>query len=247
MLNTNHAVCDEKTITLYNESYSQNYRDYDEQFYGSPYYNTFAPFLTELTLSFNKPIKVLDLGCGTGRYFHVLKNTAELTGIDIAEPMLKLAANPLKAEEVNIPLINLIAGSVFEHDFGNEKFDLIYSFGVLGEHAPFTPAMCEKLYELLNDGGKLAFTVVDIDDRKNLKRRLAETAYPLLPSRIKEILDKRWKTNYMTYGELDSMLKNSNFDNHTIEKTSIKSEMWTGAHLRCVAQKTDPNAEVLFV
>lgn len=247
MLNTNHATCDERTVNLYNEAYSQKYRDYDEQFYGSPYYQTFAPFLTELTISFNKPIKVLDVGCGTGRYFHTLKNTAELTGIDISEPMLKLAAQPLRAEEVNIPMINLVAGSAFEHDFGDNKFDLIYSIGVLGEHAPLTPDMCEKLYDLLNDGGKLAFTVVDIDNRKNLKRKLAETAYPLLPTRIKQILDKRWETNYMTYKELDRMMTESSFKSFEIERTALKSEMWTGGHLRCVAQKGDANAEFLFV
>lgn len=237
MLNTNHIVCDERTVNLYDETYSQNYRNYDEEFYGSPYYHTFAPFLTQLSQSFGREISALDVGCGTGRYFHALENVKELTGIDIAAPMLKLAANPLKAEQVNIPLINLVCGSAFEHDFEGNQFDFIYSLGVLGEHAPFTPDMCEKLYNLLNDGGKLAFTVVDIDNRKNLKRRLAETAYPFLPASIKQILDKRWETNYMTYKELDTMMKNSSFESYEIEKTMVKSEMWTGGHLRCVAQK----------
>lgn len=247
MLNTNHVVCDERTVNLYNEAYSENYRRQDEKFYGSAYYNTLVPHLTQTSKDFNRPIKALDLGCGTGRYFHALENVSELTGIDIAAPMVKLAANPLKAEEVNIPLINLICGSAFEHDFGDSRFDFIYSFGVLGEHAPFTPDMCEKLYSLLHDDGKVLFTVVDIDDRKNLKRKLAETAYPFLPARIKQALDKRWETNYMTYKELDEMMANSSFDSYTIKKTSVKSEMWTGAHLLCTAHKKESNAEMLFV
>jgi ubiquinone/menaquinone biosynthesis C-methylase UbiE len=246
MLNTNHEVCDVKTVHLYNESYSKSYRDYDNEFVNTPYYTTFVPLLKELTLSFNRPIKVLDLGCGTGRYFHALQNTVELTGIDIAAPMLKLAVHPLKEDEVNIPVINLIEGSAFEHDFGEEQFDFIYSIGVLGEHAPFTADMCDKLYSLLTDEGMLMFTVVDIDERKNFKRKLAETAYPLLPEKIKHILDKRWETNYMTYKQLDAMMRGSRFDNYNIERISISSRGWTGGHLKCTANKYDTISRPFF-
>ena len=247
MLNTNHVVCDVKTVHLYTESYSQKYRDYDNEFINTPYYSLFVPLLRELSLSFNRPIKVLDLGCGTGRYFHALKNTTELTGIDIAGPMLKLAVHPLKEEEINIPVINLIEGSAFEHDFGNERFDFIYSIGVLGEHAPFTGDMCNKLYNLLSDEGTLLFTAVDIDERKNLKRKLAETAYPLLPGKVKAILDKRWETNYMTYKQLDSLMKASSFDDYNIERICISSSAWTGGHLKCIAHKYDSIMRGFFV
>jgi len=247
MLNTNHTICDEKTVHLYDRSYSEKYRHFDDTYVGTPDYNHFVPILKELTGSFKRPIKVLEVGCGTGRYFHALQNTVELTGIDIAKPMLELARNPLKAEEVNIPLINLVEGSVFDHDFGNEKFDFIYSIGVVGEHAPFTKEICNKFFDLLNDDGTVYFTIVDLDDRKNLKRRLAETAYPLLPARIKEVLDKRWVSNYMTHNELDKMMRESSFDDYNITNYKAEGGGWTGAHHEVIANKYDTSSRQLFV
>ncbi|MCB0696832.1 MAG: class I SAM-dependent methyltransferase [Chitinophagaceae bacterium] len=247
MLNTNHTICDEKTVNLYNQDYSEKYRHFDDLYVDMPDYNHFVPLLQELTASFKRPIKVLEVGCGTGRYFHALKNTVELTGIDISGPMLKLAETPLKSEEVNIPVINLIEGSVFDYDFGNEKFDFIYSIGVLAEHAPFTKEICDKLFSLLNDDGAIYFTAVDLNDRKNLKRRLAETAYPLLPGKIKEALDKRWVTNYMTHDDLDKMMSESRFDDYNISYYKAEGGGWKGAHLECIANKYDTIARPLFV
>jgi len=247
MINTNHTKSDAKTVNLYNQAYSENYRHFDEQYIGMPDYNHFVPLLKRLTAEFNRPIKVLEVGCGTGRYFHALNNTVELTGIDISGPMLKLAENPLKGDEVNIPMINLIEGSVFEHDFGKEKFDFIYSIGVLAEHAPFTQHICTKLYNLLNDDGVLYFTAVDIDDRKDFKRKLAETAYPLLPGVIRGILDKRWETNYMTYRQLDQMMAASRFDEYEISTYRAEGGGWVGAHLECIARKHDALTKSLFV
>lgn len=239
MLNTNHNKSDVKTLDLYNQSYSENYRHFDEQYVDMPDYKHFVPLLQKLTASFNRPIKVLEVGCGTGRYFHALNNTVQLTGIDISGHMLKLAETPLKGEEVNIPVINLVEGSVFDHDFGKEKFDFIYSIGVLAEHAPFTPQICSKLYNLLNDEGALYFTAVDIDDRKDFKRKLAETAYPLLPGAIRSILDKRWETNYMTYRQLDQLMSASKFDEYNISTYKAEGGGWVGSHLECVARKND--------
>lgn len=239
MLNTNHNKSDAKTVDLYNRAYSENYRHFDEEYVNMPDYAHFVPLLKKLTAAFNRPIKVLEVGCGTGRYFHALNNTVELTGIDISAHMLKLAETPLKGEEVNIPVINLIEGSVFDYDFGDEKFDFIYSIGVLAEHAPFTQQLCSKLYNMLTDEGALYFTAVDIDDRKDFKRRLAETAYPLLPGAIKSILDKRWETNYMTRKQLDQMMSASKFDEYNISTYKAAGGGWIGAHLECIASKQD--------
>lgn len=247
MLNTNHVKCDEKTVMLYDRSYSEQYRHFDDVFINTPDYTHYAPLLTELTASFNRPIKVLEVGCGTGRYFHTLKNTIELTGIDISAHMLQLAQTPLKEDEVNIPVINLVEGSVFEHDFGNERFDFIYSIGVLGEHAPLTMELCDRLYDLLKDEGTLFTTVVDIDDRKNAKRKLAETVYPLLPGKIQSVLDKRWETNYMSYKQLDSMMKSSRFDDYNISYYKAAGIGWIGAHMDCVANKYDSVSRPFFV
>ena len=247
MLNTNYTKSDVKTINLYNEDYSENYRNFDEVYVNTPDYQHYVPLLRKLTRDFNRPIKVLEVGCGTGRYFHALQNTVELTSIDISAAMLKLEETPLKQNEVNIPSIKLIEGSVFDHDFGNEQFDFIYSVGVLGEHAPFTPQICQKLYELLNDDGSAYFTIVDIEDRKDFKRKLAETAYPLLPGKLRNVLDKRWETNYMTYTQLDRMMSGSQFGEYEISSYKAAGIGWKGAHFEVIAHKFDAISKPFFV
>lgn len=239
MLNTNYNQSDANTVKLYNRSYSEGYRKFDEEYISSPDYEHFAPIIKGISERFDRPIKVLEVGCGTGRYFHLLQNTYELTGIDISEHMLKLAENPTRSGEVDIAKINLVKGSVFDHDFGNEKFDFIYSIGVLGEHAPFTLELCTKLYNMITDGGCLYTTIVDINDRKNLKRKVAETAYPLLPAKVQAILDKRWVTNYMTKGELHKIMVNSPFQVFEINNYKHSSKGWSGAHHECRAYKCE--------
>ena len=46
---------------------------------------------------FDHPIDVLDLGCGTGRYFWGLRNVTTLTGLDASAPMLEEARHPIHA------------------------------------------------------------------------------------------------------------------------------------------------------
>ncbi|MCB0698464.1 MAG: class I SAM-dependent methyltransferase [Chitinophagales bacterium] len=237
MLNTNYREFDAKAIQLYDDTYSEEYREFDYKYVVSPDYAHFAPVVKKITKSFTDPIKVLEIGCGTGRYFHVLENTEELTGIDISESMLNMAKEPVRSSDVKVPIINLIQGSVFEHDFGTEKFDFIFSIGVLGEHTPLPQDLCHKIYNLLNDGGCFYFTVVDIDDRKNVKRKIAEAAYPFLPARIKQVLDKRWESNYFTKAELIEHMKVGPFDAFEVSNYKADNSGWTGAHHECIGYK----------
>lgn len=237
MDNQQLKTSEEKTINLYNKAYSENYRAYDEHFINEPSYPHFGGIIRKVSASFGKPISVLEVGCGTGRYFHTLQNTAHLTGIDISEHMLELARHPLKENEVNIPDIRLIAGSVYEHDFGNQQFDFIYCIGVLGEHVPLTDAMLSKLYKLLNDKGILFTTVVNLDARKNIKRKLAEAAYPMMPQRVKQVLDERWKSNYLTLQQLKALMTTSPFTNYDIENYTSEDKGWKGGHYEVTARK----------
>lgn len=246
MLNTNHIECDAKAIQLYDENYSEKYREFDQKYVTTPDYEHFAPIIKYLSKSFEDEIRVLEVGCGTGRYFHVLENTCELTGIDISEHMLKLAEKPVRSTEVDIPMINLVKGSIFDHDFGNQKYDFIYSIGVLGEHVPLTLDVSQKIYNMLNDGGCFFFTVVDIDDRKNMKRKLAETAYPFLPATVKQILDKRWESNYFTKKELFDHMIDGPFESFKIKNYKASESGWVGAHHECFAYKMMNSTKTYF-
>lgn len=222
---------------VYNATHTSNYRKYDDEFIHTKAYAHIAGKIKELSSSFNRPISVLDVGCGTGRYFHAIHNLEALTGIDVSHNMLEEAKNPYGRTAIAISDIELIEGNFYNYDFGNRKFDFIYSVGVLGEHAPFDEHTCHKLKSLLKDGGKLFFTNVDIEPRKNAKRKLAETIYPLLPKNIKAVLDKRWETCYMTWTQLENIVRKEQFSSYEISRYASEDPKWDGVHLECVAIK----------
>jgi len=222
---------------VYDTGMSINYRKYDEEFVNTKAYSHIAGKIRALTGAFTHPIDVLDVGCGTGRYFHVLQHLQELTGIDVSANMLEKARDPFRRSDMPLASIQLIEGNFYDYDFGNRKFDFIYSVGVLGEHTVFDQHICAKLFSLLKEGGKLFFTVVDIEPRKNTKRKLAEAAYPFLPKSIQEIFDKRWESCYMTYEDLDNIMKAEPFDFYEIERYVSEDPLWEGVHLECIAYK----------
>lgn len=222
---------------LYDQAMTSGYRKYDEVFPTTNSYKHLAGIITHLSTSFGHSISVLDVGCGTGRYFHCLRNLKELTGIDVSHYMLLEARDPYKRSVIPLDSISLIEGNFYTHNFGNEKFDFIYSVGVLGEHAVFDQSVADKLFSLLRDGGKLFFTVVDIEPRKNLKRKAAEALYPFLPKKVRNILDQRWETLYMSYAQLDNIMKKTAFTNYTILQHLSEDPKWKGAHLECIAEK----------
>lgn len=222
---------------VYDVGMSTNYRKYDEAFVHTKAYTHIAGKISRLSGSFKRPISVLDVGCGTGRYFHTLNNLNELVGIDVSANMLREARNPYRKADVANASIELIQGNFYNYNFGDRKFDFIYSIGVLGEHTVFDQHVCHKLYSLLADNGVLLFSVVDIEPRKNFKRRMAEALYPFLPIRLQKVLDNRWATCYMTYEELDDIMKGENFTSHEIERYVSEDPLWEGVHLECIAYK----------
>src|SRR6476661_5782447 len=68
--------------------------------------------LKDICQSFPHPIRVLDVGCGTGRYFHCLVNVRELVGIDLTEEMLRAAENPVRPEEIPTQNLRLVCANV---------------------------------------------------------------------------------------------------------------------------------------
>ena len=65
--------------TAYRDVHVQYRRD-DELEVNTSHHRRLALILEQITSSFDHPISVLDMGCGTGRYFHCLKNVERLVG-----------------------------------------------------------------------------------------------------------------------------------------------------------------------
>src|SRR5262249_37946516 len=120
-------------------------RAHDEEFEASRPCRDFAEWLQRVCASFTPPIDVLDLGCGTGRYFWALTGVRDLVGVDASSAMLAEARHPYLADRIGAASITLIEADLFAQEFPADRFDLVYSIGVLTEHVPFEPALAARV------------------------------------------------------------------------------------------------------
>lgn len=116
----------------------------------------FYPF-TAGCLPLEHAADILDLGCGTGlelEYYFRLNPTANITGIDLAEGMLK----ELKRKFADYP-INLICGSYFDVPFGRSLYDAAISVESLHHFAREEKIpLYQKLYQALKPNGYFILT-----------------------------------------------------------------------------------------
>jgi len=98
--------------------------------------------------------RVLDAGCGMGRYAEVCAQAgAEIHGFDLS--------NSVDAAVVNLaphPNARICQGDIFAPPFAPGSFDYIYSLGVL-DHTPDTRRAFLSLVPLLKPGGRIAIWV----------------------------------------------------------------------------------------
>ena len=177
----------QRSIHAYSQDAAKHYRQCDEKDITTPASKEVITNLMRMSGSFTHRINVLDIGCGSGRFFHALKNIDELTGLDLSAHMLNGARNPIKSDEFDINSINLVAGDCFSIDLPKHSFDLIYAVGVFAHPAPFDVTVVNKIYDLLAPGGKVFITAADGNDpsynsmfTKNSKRRFVESILPYL-------------------------------------------------------------------
>jgi SAM-dependent methyltransferase len=171
-----------RASALYTKEYAHRYRAQDEAVAHGDVVIRLGEWLRQICERFDRPIDVLDLGCGTGRYFHSLAGVRSLIGIDVSGPMLDHARRPVGSLSVPAEAVTLVEGDFLAHEFGAEQFDLVYSIGVLAEHAPFDEAVAKRVARWLRKGGRFALTTVDpmsFSVPPTLKRRVAEWLLPL--------------------------------------------------------------------
>lgn len=237
-----------KAADLYATDYARKYREHDEELSRVEAYRAFCDWLGDVcrrfTLSeadgFRRPIDVLDLGCGTGRYFAALTNVNALVGLDASGPMLAEAANPVDADHVTAKSIDLVEGDVLTHVFPANSFDLIYSIGVLAEHTPFDGRIVENVASWLRPGGRFAFTTVHPDSAsipKTLGRTLGQAVMPFALGSI-----RRWLRTKLTAGGqyADERLIVERLGSRLSIESISRLQSEAHLHCLCVAVKAGP-------
>jgi SAM-dependent methyltransferase len=219
------------------------YRCDDEVEVRSPNHRRLWIILRSICQSFPVPTTVLDAGCGTGRYFHCLDNVQRLVGLDVSPEMLAAAQDPVLAESINIPRVELVCANIFEASFPPDTFDFIYSLGMFGHGCPVTAEICERFSRWLRPGGKLFFDALSVDHlalRVRLRKTAGRVAYPLLPPALKRRMDER-KAHVplcaLTRSELEHVMHSASFTDFHISSESCQSPLWDGVHLECLALK----------
>lgn len=110
------------------------------------YFNFVNDMETEIVLNYCIDKKVLEIGCGTGLILKkIQKFVRHGIGIDLSGEMLKIAYS--KGLEV-------IQGDVVSLPFGDETFDVTYSFKVLS-HVPYIRRAISEISRITKEGGVL--------------------------------------------------------------------------------------------
>ena len=219
------------------------YREDDEIEVTTPHHQRLRKILIELTTSFERPVSVLEAGCGTGRYFHCLQNVDRLVGLDISPEMLAAARHPVRDDQVTAKDIELVCGNVFTAPFQPKSFDFIYSLGMFGFGCPVTREILARFHEWLRPAGKLFFNVIDRGGwplPMRLRGTLRTWVYNVVPSGLRERMDER--ANHMplfdlTRRELEAILGATPFAKFRIQSQVCASPLWSGSHLEVLAQK----------
>jgi SAM-dependent methyltransferase len=108
--------------------------------------------------------------------------------------MLERARQPYRGDTISIGQVTLIEGDVLTQDFPAGSFDLVYSIGVLAEHAPLTGPLIASVHRWLRRGGRFAFTTVHPESPsvpRTLKRRLASAAVARVPVALRLPIKER--------------------------------------------------------
>ena len=176
---------------------AQDYRTQDDEHISGTDYEHVSRILREVCRSFGREIRVLDLGCGTGRYFHCIENARELVGLDISQQMLDAARNPVRGDEVTAREVTLVQGDLFSAKFEAGSFDFIYCMGVFGNGCGITPKACRQIHHWLAPGGAWFFDATDtslLPRSQRVRKNIAAQVYAALPRSAKSawVSKKGW-------------------------------------------------------
>jgi ubiquinone/menaquinone biosynthesis C-methylase UbiE len=222
----------------YNRDYAAGYRQSDDKGFGTYYHVDYEELLREITSVSEAPMSILDVGCGTGRYWHALHHIRCLIGADASFDMLHQAKTPVCAEKITVP-VSLVQSDILHLPFPPQTFDLVYCIGVLGDFFPFDSNVCERLRSLVKPGGRLLLTVKDCrsSSATSWKRELALFLLPFMPRPLQRTMSVRLRHRLsLSEAEVRSIFDAFAWSHYTITERKVQAAQ----HRRywiCVATK----------
>jgi glycosyltransferase involved in cell wall biosynthesis/SAM-dependent methyltransferase len=116
---------------------------------------------SRITPEFFQGKRVLDAGCGSGRWSYALAHLgAELTAVDLTAGGVESTFGELGS----LPNVRIAQANIFELPFRDAQFDFVMSWGVL-HHTPSTRAAFDRLVPLVKPGGTLYVMVYETNPR----------------------------------------------------------------------------------
>jgi len=231
----------QELATAYDRGASR-YRQDDEIEMRTENYARLGGNLQRITLQ-RKDAQVLEIGCGTGRYFHWLQNVKLLVGTDLSAEMLRQAENPVRGSEVSARQVRLLHGDIYAMTFPAETFDFIYALGVFGHGAEVTPEFCRQLYGWLAPGGRLYFNAIEEPSEgalRRLKRAVRAPVYRCLPTKLRQYWDARQKGVPLilhSREKIERAMLAGGFSDFHLSLAVCRSPLWNGVHIECLASK----------
>ncbi len=143
----------------------------------------------EKDIGYDKSVKILDIGCGTGRHsIEMTKRGYSVTGIDLSESMLGLAQKKARQENLAIDFRRMDARALpFKEEFDLAIMLCEGSFPLM-ETDEMNFSILENAYRALKKEGKFIFTTLN-------------GLFPLFHS-VKDFLEKAADSSGVTIDEI---------------------------------------------
>ena len=144
--------------------------------------------------------KILDLGCGNGRFFELLKDKdVNYIGVDFSEKLIEIAKE-------KYPKVKFQVADALDLPFPNNYFDRIYSIAVL-HHIPsreFRLQFLKEARRVLKPNGLLILTVWKPKSKKNWSLFLKYTTLKLIGKLERRDVFQSWGKKMERYFHLFS-------------------------------------------
>ena len=164
------------------------YDDLAENYDNNRFENSYGKYIDVQERTFfksritkNENSKILDLGCGTGRF------------LDFANFGVDISPNMIAESKLKFPNIEFRDGSVSEIPFEDNFFETIFSLHVIMHlNLEITNYFLEESYEKLQDNGRLIFDFPSKKRRKlmNFKSQNWHAANSFYIVEIKQMIQK---------------------------------------------------------